>query len=170
MIYFFRFILLNPFCTPEPRLVTWSILVGLLDLNKMRHIYMARHCTGDIKKYKGPFVLCYVTCIQETIDSSWFYHSYMSLIHNFPFSPYQQIKQPQCCSHVYSAPYNTTHMLHHCFKPMVLQRTRLIGCCTIKACCHFVLLAFHLFATAFPANWAMPSAFGQWPHKCCPDA
>jgi hypothetical protein len=44
-IYFFRFILLNPFCTPDPRLVTWSILVGLLDFNKMRWIYMARHCT-----------------------------------------------------------------------------------------------------------------------------
>jgi hypothetical protein len=45
MIYFFRFILLNPFCTPGPRLVTSSTLVGLLDLNKMRQIYMARHCT-----------------------------------------------------------------------------------------------------------------------------
>jgi hypothetical protein len=45
MIYFFRFILLNPFCTPEPRLVTWSILVGLLDFNQLRQIFLARHCT-----------------------------------------------------------------------------------------------------------------------------
>jgi hypothetical protein len=45
LIYFFRFILLNPLCTPGPRLVTWSILVGLLDFKKMRQIYMARHCT-----------------------------------------------------------------------------------------------------------------------------
>jgi hypothetical protein len=45
LISCFRFILLNPFCTPKPRLVTWSMLVGLLDFNKMRQIYMARHCT-----------------------------------------------------------------------------------------------------------------------------
>jgi hypothetical protein len=45
MIFFFRFILLNPFCNPDPRLVTSSTLFGLLDLNKMRQIYMARHCT-----------------------------------------------------------------------------------------------------------------------------
>jgi hypothetical protein len=28
-------------------------------------------CTSDIKKYKGPFVLCYVTCIQEKNVFSW---------------------------------------------------------------------------------------------------
>jgi hypothetical protein len=32
LIYLFRIILLNPFCTPEPGLVAWSMLVGLLDL------------------------------------------------------------------------------------------------------------------------------------------
>jgi hypothetical protein len=45
LISFFRFILLNPFCTPEPGLVTWIMLVGLLDFNKMCQIFLARHCT-----------------------------------------------------------------------------------------------------------------------------
>jgi hypothetical protein len=45
LIYFFRFILLNSFCTPGPRLVTSSVFVGLLDLHKTRQICMARHCT-----------------------------------------------------------------------------------------------------------------------------
>ena len=44
-IYFFRFILWDPFCTPHPRLVTWSMLVELLDFKTMCLLYMARHCT-----------------------------------------------------------------------------------------------------------------------------